>query len=333
MATQSRASYSHYELPDKPPRVALTDDDKAILLEVYRHDIIDAKTIYRLLEHRSTDKIGRRLNTLRKARYLERLSQIEQIHVKGGGALPKVYTIGTEGMEYLQDELGLPPKKKRLRERASRLSVSYVEHSLEQSRFLVSMRKSVDPRSDVHFLYPEDFYSLFAKKILDRPTLPFGLRAKVNWLGYREVQGTNPDALFVLYFPMQPEARQRRCLFLEIDRGTETINPSDRQIKSVKFWEKSSLLRKFVVYAYAYHRKVHEVEFGLPTFQVLTVTTKPGRVVEMQEMFRQRLAISPHDVNPNRFLFMDWKTLQAHGDDLVSAPVENAVGEGKSLLV
>lgn len=329
---QSRASFSHYQLPDKAPNVALTEDDHKILLEVYRHDVIDAKTIYRLLSHRSEDKVRRRLNVLRKARYLERLSQIEQIHVKGGGSLPMAYTIGNHGMRFIQDEHGFPPKKKRLRERASRLSVSYVMHSLEQSRFLVLMRQSVEKRNDVHFLYPEDFYELFAKDILKRPTLPYSLRAKVNWHGYREEQGTNPDGMFVLYFPMQPLDKQRRCLFVEIDRSSETINPSDRKLKSIKFWEKSSLLRKFVVYAYAFRREVHKQEFGLPTFQVLTVTTNPKRVKEMQAMYRERLAIPPHDVNPNRFLFIDWKSLNAHGNDLITAPIENAVGETKSLL-
>lgn len=319
-------------MPKVPPRVALTADDKQLLLEVYRHDIIDAKTVYGLLPHRTADKLGRRLNTLRKARYLERLQQIEQVHVPGGGSLPKVYTLGPVGASFVQEAYGLPPRTKRVRERASRLSVSYLLHSLEQARFMVLMRQSAVRHPGVEFLYPEEIYRRYAPKILDRPTLPYSVRARVNWYGYREVQGTNPDGLFMLVFPAQPENQQRRSIFVEIDRGTETINPSERQSRSVKFWERSSLLRKFVVYSYAFARGVHTTEFGLPTFQVLTVTTNPDRVHELQAMYQSRLAVPPHDVNPNRFLFTDWQTLSDHGDDLVSAPVENGFGEHRSLL-
>jgi len=333
MTIDARKSHSKYQLPNDIPNIAITDDDKRILLEVYRHDIIDAKTIYTLLSHRSADKISRRLNRLWKARYLHRLHQLEELFVTGGGSHPIAYTLEDRGMALITDLYGYQPRRKRLKERAKRITSSTVLHTLEQSRFLVSMRQSVDLRDDLHFLYPEDIYLHFAPQILERDRLPYTLTTRVKWFDYREEQGTNPDGLFMLYNPLAPEGNQRRCIFLEIDRGTETINPTDQQIQSQKFWERTSILRKFIVYAYAFSRGAHIRQFGIPTFQVLTVTTNQGRVKEMQAMFRSRLSVRPHDAHPNRFLFTDWDSIQEHGADLVTTPVQNGFGEQRSLLL
>ena len=333
MKAPSRASYSKYSRPTVAPGLRMTPDDEQILLEVYRHDVIDANTIYALLAPRTPNKIRRRLLKLHQAGYLRRLPQLEEIYVSGGGSLPIAYTLDRSGQTYVEGFFGLRPKKKRIRERASRLSASFILHSLEQARFMVSLRRSVELRDDCRFLYPEDIYRYFAPEILNRDQLPYGIRTRVRWYDYRETQGTNPDGFFMLFFPGEPEGRQRRSIFLEIDRGTETVNPSDKQVRGLKFWERTSILRKFVVYAAAHERGVHEKEFGIPTFQVLTITTNPGRVREMQRMYRERLSGKPHRVNPNRFLFTDWESMEKHGADLVTMPVENAAEETRSLLI
>ncbi len=333
MTKPPRSSHHKYRLPDKTLKLAPTPDDEQILLEVYRHDIIDAKTIYSLLQPRSPDKISRRLNKLFKARYLHRFLQLEEIYVAGGGSRPIAYTLDDKGMALVTERFGFKPKRTRLRERAKGLSSSRILHDLELAQFIVSMRKSVDDRDDLHFLYPEDIYQHFAQQVLKRDRLPIGIRTRVRWFDYREEQGTNPDGFFMLYNPMAPEGKQRRSIFLEIDRGTETINPTDRTIKSLRFWQGTSILRKFVIYSYAFARNVHQTVFGIPTFQVLTVTTNRERVAEMQKMFRSRLSIKPHEVDNNRFLFTDWNTIRKHGSDLVTLPVENGVGEVKTLLI
>ena len=64
MTSAPRAKYSKYKHPGDAPNVAITNDDDQILLEVYRHDIIDANTIYTLLAPRPIDKLRRRLRKL-----------------------------------------------------------------------------------------------------------------------------------------------------------------------------------------------------------------------------------------------------------------------------
>jgi len=330
--TTPRARYSKYRLASDAPNIAVTPDDDQILLEVYRHDIIDAGTIYTLLAPRSVDKVRRRLRKLHLNQYLQRLSQVEQIYVPGGGSLPVAYTLGPKGAQRLTEAYGLVAKPDRYRDRGRGVSAQYVLHALEQTRFLVSCRKSAEAREHLEFLYPDQIYARYAPKILQRETLPSVLSARVAWHGYHEQEGTIPDGLFMLHYKNQPEGKNRRSIFLEIDRGTETIDVSDRKLKTLKFWKDTSLLRKFVVYSYAFAGRSHERTFGIPTFQVLTVTTDRGRVGKMQAMYQKRLAVRPHSVKPYRFLFTDFPTIAAHEGDILAVPFEDGEGKVRGLV-
>ena len=332
MTTTSRAPYSKYKIPSDVPNIAITDDDDKILLEVYRHDIVDANTIYTLLAPRSIDKLRRRLRLLHLNQYLQRLSQVEQIYVPGGGSLPAAYTLGVKGARRLTEAYGLIAKPDRYRDRGKNLSAQHVLHALEQTRFLVSCRKSAESREHIDFLYPDQIYARFAPAILKRDSMPSVVTGRVNWHGYTETEGTIPDGLFMLYYRNLPKGKNRRSIFLEIDRGTETIDVSDRKMKTLKFWKDTSLLRKFVVYAYAFQGRSHERVFGIPTFQVLTVTTNRDRVGKIQDMYRKRLAVRPHSVKPFRYLFTDFETIAAHEQDILAVPFEDGEGKVRSLL-
>lgn len=320
------SSYSQYKLSNKALPLALTDDDHQIMLEAYRHDVVDAHTIRLLLPHRSQDVIGRRLNRLRKNHYLIRLRQREEIRRPGGGTYSKAYALGDKGYQNIKMAFKLPPKKLRYNESARRLTATTIKHALEQSQFLVSVRKSVEATPPLEFLYPEQIYERYAPKILQQKTLPRMLRTKVNWHGYKEFEGTLPDGFFMIVDPSKPVGKQRRTIFLEIDRGTMTVDPSDTKIRSLTFWKDSSMLRKFLVYEFASKTRAHQKTFGVETYQVLTVTTNPQHRATMQAMFQNRLAKRPITANPFRFLFTDFETIHNYGYDILSTPVENAVG-------
>lgn len=330
--TAKRASYSQYGIPGSPPKVAPTDDDDQILLEVYRHDIIDAAAIYSLLPHRTPNKIGRRLNALRKAGHLYRLQQLEQIFKPGGGSYSKAYTLGGVGSDRLEEKFGLKIKPRRWKQRSRELSAQFILHGLEQTRFMISLRMSAEKSEDVEFLYPEQIYERFAPEVLEREFLPYKVSARVNWFGHTDIEGTNPDGFCMLFYPKLEENLQQRPLFIELDRGTETIDiKNERKLKSLKFWKDTSLLRKFVVYAYAFRTKTHKKVFGVPAFQVLTVTTKPSRVAKMQAMYRKRLAGRPHSVKPFRFLFTDFETIKKYDNDILAVPISDGSGKVRTL--
>lgn len=331
MNIQTRTPHFKYKRPKEAPTVAITPDDDRLLLEVYRHDIIDAKTVFALLAPRSEDRIRRRLRRLFDAGFLQRLGQREQIFVPGGGSLPVAYSLGPRGARRMREAYGLKTKPDRYRGRDTSLSAQFIEHALEQTRFLVHARQAVSARPDIEFLYPDEIYSRYAPEILERPSLPSVVSAPVSWHGYGETEGTIPDGFFMLRYMELPEGENRRAIFLEIDRGTETIDVNERKQKTLKFWKDTSLLRKFVVYSYAFKRRMHQQQFGIPTFQVLTVTTNRERVGKMQEMYQKRLGPRPHSIAPNRFLFTDFETLAQHGGNILSAPLEDGMGRARAL--
>lgn len=318
---------SQYELPKLTPNIKPTHDDLQILLEVYRHDVIDAHTIRLLLSHRSPDGIGRRLNLLRKNRFLVRLKQLEEIFRPGGGSYSKAYTLGESGYLWIKNVLALPPKKLRHNERASRLTATTIKHALEQTRILVAIRKSVSIRPNLEFLYPEQIYERFAPKILERKVLPRVLQTKVHWHGHAETEGTIPDGFFMIVDPTKPDGKQRRTIFLEIDRGTMTVMPSDQKLHTEKFWRDNSMLRKFLVYEFAFRTNAHKRQFGIERFQVLTVTNSAQHAVRMQAMYQKHLTAKPLEANPYRYLFTDFETIKKRGYAMLDVPIQNGVGQ------
>lgn len=304
----------------------LTADDDRILLEAYRHDVIDSQTFYRLLSHRPSHKVSNRLRLLHQNRYLERLGKIEEIHVPGGGSLAIPYMLGAAGTKRVQEVYGLPAKLKRPQERARRRSSPFILHDLELSRFMVSLQQSAAKTGQVDFLYADEIYARYAREILERETLPRVVRQYVNYAGHQADEGTIPDGLCMLVYK-NVEGPNRRALFIEIDRGHATIDPTNKYLHTLKFWSGSSILRKFVIYSRYYRDQKYKEEFGLPTFQVLTVTTTPDRVKMMQAMWEKRLR---SEAPANRFLFTDFETIAKHGDH-ITLPIEDAEGELHSI--
>ena len=88
------------------------------------------------------------------------------------------------------------------------------------------------------------------------------------------------------------------------------------------------MLRKFVVYEAGWRQKAQTTIFGIPTFQVLTITTDPGRVEKMIEAVQKHLPES----SPIRFLFTDFETLAENGLDALAVPLLDARGKERSLL-
>ena len=325
--TTDRASHRKYERPEEAPTIRPTADDDQILLEAYRHDVIDSAALYRLLPHRKPNKISQRLRLMHQAKLLERLGKIEEIHVPGGGSLPIPYMLGTEGLKRLQDLHGLPKKQKRPDERARRRSAAFILHDLEQSRFLVSLRQSATETGEIDFLYPDEIYHRYAPDILERDQLPRVVRSHVRFEGHRGDEGTIPDGLCMLVYK-NIQGKNRRALFIEIDRGHATIDPTNKYIRTPKFWSGSSVLRKFLVYSAYFRSGNFKEDFGLPSFQVLTVTTTPGRVKSMQAMWDKRLN---GEAPANRFLFTDFATIEKHGGNHISLPIEDASGKLHSI--
>lgn len=329
----TRQGTPHFRRKRIAPNIELTDDDKSVFLDLYRHGIMDSNTIRRTLPHRSSERVGKRLRGLMDAGFINKPRQQKGIYVHGGGSRAQAYTLGNKAARYLQEELCLPVRIDRWKTTSDELSTSHIHHTLAQTKFMIDLRMSVAMRNaEMGFEYPDEIYRRIKPELLTKARLPLAFKTRVEWHGWRDSETTVPDGFCALRYLHAPLEKSSRYLFIEIDRGTETIEPSIRNLKGRSFFRGNSLLRKFVVYGNAYRRGAHTETFGIPTFQVLTVTTTADRARQMMATYQKHLAIEPHNMPPIRFLFTDFEALVKHENDVLAVPIYDGKGKQRSLL-
>lgn len=330
MTGEKKKGTGHFRLRETGA-VAITEDDVRIFFDLYRHSILDAHTIRATLPERSPDWLGDRLRKLTDAKFLTRPLQQRKIRRPEGGSYPIAYTLGNMGARYLKENFGLPIRPDRWKTTSDQLSPIHIQHTLEESRFMIHLRMSAERRNDaIGFEYPDQIYARVKPELLKKPRLPTALRTRVDWHGWTEKESTIPDGLCALRYHDAPPEKSSRYLFIEIDRGSETIEPSKRNLTGLSFWRGNSILRKFVVYAGAYREQAHTKIFGIPTFQVLMVTTNPGRVDTMIDALQCHL-LQSGQAAPIRYLFTDFETLQAYDHDILAVPLLDGAGKERTL--
>jgi protein involved in plasmid replication-relaxation len=329
MTTGWHENEVQYSAMTNVPNLSLTADDDTILLEIYQNDIVDADGLCGLLSHRSGDSLRVRVRNLAKAGFIGELKQ--PLYRNGGGSYAKRYRLADLGARRLVDMFRLPIPTTRWKTKNLNLTQGHIKHALQETNLLFQLRGSVRKRDNMSFHFPHEIYKKFRPDLLKKKTLPVTLRTEVNWFDHRGVEGTKPDRFGMLHYKNNPIGKQNRFLFFEIDMGTETIDPSDRVMNSAGFWRGSSILRKWVVYGQGFSNRAHTDIFGIPTFQVLHVTTTPSRAKEMIKGYQHRLASGPGAVAPSRFLFTDFQTVRRFEGDILEIPVFNGAGKTMTL--
>lgn len=332
MPTATSQGTKHYRLKSVPPKIDVTEDDERIFLDLYRHSILDSHTIRRVLSHRSPDWLGKRLRTLMDAGFINRPHQQRRIRVPEGGSRPHAYTLGNKGARWLRDRHQLPVRTDRWKTTSDELSPLFIEHTLEVARMMTALRSSVERRHEqMSFEYPDQIYSRIKPSLLGKGRLPSVFRTHVDWHGWREKEATIPDGFCALRYKDAPADKSSRYLFLELDRGTETIEPTKQNLTGRRFFLGNSVLRKFVVYGQGFGNGAHTKVFGIPTFQVLTITTSVERMQRMIDTIQCHLSKAPHRLSPIRFLFADVGTIENHNEDLLAVPFRDGAGKERIL--
>lgn len=328
--SEIRCSRPRFKRTGDRPNIQITDDDDQILFHVFRHRVIDSAMIYALFPDRSAQKLSRRLQALWQAGYLDRpTQQLERIRT-GGGSAPLVYTLDRYGAQRLRDLHGVDTNPIRWRQKNREIRGRSIQHALATTRFMVSLELAARAHGSVSLLHTDDVLALFSRSETVQPGARLTLRAAINWHGHYGEEGTAPDRLFGLQYDEREEGKNRQFILLEIDQGTETIEPGDHRVSSKSFFRDTSILRKMVVYASAFKQKTHQQRFGFRAFRVLTVTTNRARVEQMQATYRKHFSAGRDSVNPGLFLFTDWTSwLSQAGYERV---VENAAGQDVSLI-
>jgi Replication-relaxation len=317
----TRRTNSRFKRPPAPPAITLTEDDVSILWHVFRHRLIDSRSLYSLFPNRSDQVISRRLNRLWKNEFLDRpvAQNIKSTLTPGSDYL--VYALAREGARFLRTQHGIETAPERWSHKNAKLRPQSIQHHLSTTRLLVRLAVDIHAHVNAQLTYGDTLLAGAPVSKRRRSGLSNTLRTAVDWYGQSSIQGTAPDQVFGITIN-----GEKQFIFLEIDEGTETVEPNAQKLRSERFWRETSFLRKMAIYSAAFRSGAHKKQFLLPSFRVLTVTTSPERVETMQTAYRSHLTEGERKVPPGLFLFTDWQALKAFEGSLLSLPLQNAAG-------
>ncbi len=294
-----RKSLPRFRRIEAAPRIELTEDDEAILRLVYRHRFVRAEDIYRYFAPRSPDKLARRLVRLYRSKFLDRpIAQIDRFHE--GGSKSLVYGIDNAGARYLKDTLNVPAVLSDWRGRNRSYTRENLDHTLAISHFMIDLELRCKARGDVTVIPFEEILAK-APDATRKSSYPGRWAVPVEWMGTRAVVHIVPDAIFGLR-RQSPDGRSRvSYYFLEIDRGTMTVEPSRSVQESEAFLYRATILRKLVAYTASHRDELHKTHFSIGTPRVLTVTTASARANTMGALVHR---LAPHlGIPPGLLLF------------------------------
>jgi hypothetical protein len=287
----TRASLPRFKRIQAPPRIELTEDDVAILRHLLRHRFIRTTDLFRLLDHRSPDKLSRRLARLYRARLIDRpLSQID--HFRGAGSQPLVYGLDNAGARFLASHTNMKVSSGDWTRRNGRYTRENLDHTLAVTRFMIDLELACRAREDVDLVHLEDISE----------SASGSWSVILPWHGSQTTVTVAPDAIFGLRM-RTPEGRQLRSFyFLELDRGTMTITPNESVRRSDAFLYRSSVLRKLLAYTVSHRDKMHQGQLAIPAARILMLTASASRAEEMRLAAEQRV-IGPMKAPKGLFLF------------------------------
>lgn len=297
---EQRASAPRFRREGDIPRVALTPDDIEILRRVWMYRFVRADDLYRLFPDRSPDRLSRRLTLLYRSRHIDRpIAQVDRYGAGGSKAL--VYGLDNAGARIVAELLGYPVASGEWKARNRRFTRENLDHTLAVARFLVSAELGCRTRDDLSFI-PFDALLADAPPATQRMPQPQRWPVSVHFGPWSTEVLLAPDAIFGLRRTGQDGRTTRAFGFVEIDRGSMTIEPSRDVRESAAFLHRTSVLRKLLTYAASHQLALQRTHFGIPAARVLFVTSSAVRAEAMREV-AHRLVVRPLRLPGELFLF------------------------------
>ena len=270
---------------ERPPGLVITDRDIAILEATGRHRFVRSTHLQALMPEEPPAKILRRLHKLYHNGYLDRPRAQIDYHQGGGGSKPMVYGLTSRGERLLAEETGKSPRR-----RDTNTTRLFLEHTLAVTDFMVSLEGACRERGDIRIIEPAEILARASDQV-KRQSNPFMWETRVRWGGEEHRIHVAPDKVFGI----EDADGSRRYYFLEMDRGTMPVARGDLR--------RTSLLRKFLSYDATFRDKLYRSLYGLPGFQVLTVTTSEKRSANCIHVLRNWI---PWPGAARRFIFAIW---------------------------
>ena len=260
----------HFERPDEPIRLDVTDRDLDVLEEVARHRFLSSRQIAALVPG-TPEKIAKRCGKLFATGLLDKPRRQIDYFVPGGGSRPHVFAISNGGASLLVqqrrahdiDDLDWAKKNKE----AGRV---FIAHTLDVADVSIALTRAGRNRLDHKILHQEALLSTLPAETQarDKPwawgpaTLPphYGV-------GRTAAAVTNvPDHAFRIDLP----DGTRRAFLVECDRASMPVVRKNLY--------QTSLLKKLLGYHFGHRLKLHQTLYGWAGLRFLLITTTPARV-------------------------------------------------------
>lgn len=301
-----------------PPTVHLTDDDHAVIMYAARRRLITNQQLHSLFPNRSNQKLTRRVRDLFDVGLLDRPPAQVRLFRPGEGSNAIAVAVSDKGVAKAEQFFKVEIPGSGWSRRNQRIRAQSIEHILDTTQFMVSFETSVRKRS--HIIMRDGFDVILASDEQRRKqSKPLSFTVPVKWHGRQSRRGIEPDELVSLTYSNKPAGKNIANFVVEIDRETETIEPGEKIQKDARFFRRSSILLKNVIYANAFREKSCQC-FGFGTFRVLMVTTTPSHMARMQILEEKYLAPRPFGITPGFILYTNQQTIVDHGGDLLDIP-------------
>jgi len=242
----------------------MTERDKAILSTVHRYRVLDSQQVQSLLFPTDPRKARLRLERLSTHGYLERLSR--PYYPEQPKRAP-AYRLTALGARFMAGELGIPlaalsywrtkPKK---HDTGAFVHHLYLEHMLMLSEIRMTIEQQVATAGCAIPVW-RDEVDVRRANGWDDVVLDAGVEAE------RTSMRISPDSYFVL----DTSQGHRGHLFLEADRGTETLTHR---------WKHKILGYKALLSSGMFHRNYHAGEGT--AFRVLVTVLSPRRAANLK---------------------------------------------------
>ena len=300
-----------------------TDDDYEVLKSVYHLRLANTDHIHALMPHRSRQKLGRRITTLFDVGWLDKPKAQVALFPETGGSNHHVVALANDGAKVLSEKLKLSLPATRWTQRNKELRSTSIPHILDTTEFAVRVVGSARRHEGrVAVEYAHDILGSLKDPPV-RKSKPLSFKVPVRWHDRASTRGIEPDDLLRITFESRDQASRN---MIEIDNGTETIEPSEDVQTTESFWRSSSILKKYVLYASAFkHRACKPFEFD--AFRVLMVTKSSSRMSSMQACEAKYLNNGTLRMPPGFVLYTTWEHINEHDGDVLSMPWQNRLGK------
>jgi hypothetical protein len=314
------------------PNFEITARDEEILRIVARHRFVRSFHIIDLIAAAdpatSEQKITRRLQLLFHGDYLSRPKVQVDSYRAGAGSRPMVYILGNKGIDLLAAKYGFRRSSADWTTKARTATRGTIDHALEVTDFMVALALACSRHGGRAVMYFDEIMQELAPAEMRKNPKPYHWPVSVRpvpgrWQG-REAKThyAIPDKIFGIRNLELPEGQNRKFFFLEADRGTMPVVRPDPGL------DKSSLLRKLVLYGFTHLDGLHRQHYGLPHFRVLTVVPTRQRINTILAAHKQHTAKL---VPAGLCLFADRRGL-LDGEEFFAYPWLDAAGQPHSLL-